>query len=265
MKKKIFIFLIILLFIIFVFFVYVKYVETKRLNVREYKIVNSKLTSEYYGLKIVHFGDIHYGKNTNKKDLEEVVNKINLLKPDIVVFTGDLIDKKTKYTPELKEELVDILSKIDYKLGKYAISGDEDKLFEEYPSLMKKANFIYLDNNFEYVYNNEIPILISDLNSENLDNVKSIYNILLIHKPDDILNMDYSKYDLILAGHSHNGQIVLPFIGPLFKFDGSKKYYKEYYDLNNSKLYITGGIGTSKINLRFNNRPSFNIYRLVNK
>ena len=197
--------------------------------------------------------------------IQNVVKEINLLKPDIVVFTGDLIDKKTKYTPELRDELVEILDKIDSRLGKYAIKGDEDELFEEYPTIVKKANFIYLDSNFEYIYDNENPILISDLNSEELSDIKSIYNILLVHKPDDILNMDYSKYNLILAGHSHNGQIKLPFIGPLFKFDGSKKYYDEYYELDNTKLYITGGIGTSKINIRFNNRPSFNIYRLVNR
>ena len=92
-----------------------------------------------------------------------------------------------------------------------------------------------------------------------------IYKILLIHEPDKLLNMDYSYYDLILAGHTHNGQIKLPFLGPLFKFNGGKTYYDNYYDLGNSKLYITGGIGTKKINLRFRVNPSFNIYRLTNK
>ena len=265
MKKKIIIFLIILLFILFVSFIYIKYVGTKKLEVREYKITDTKLNNDYYGLKIVHFGDIHYGKNTNKNDLEKVVKKINLLKPDIVIFTGDLIDKGTTYSNELRDEIIEVLDKIEVKLGKYAIKGDEDELIEDYPSIMKKANFAYIDNSFEYVYNGDTPILISDLNSEKLENIKSIYNILLVHKPDSILNMDYSKYSLVLAGHSHNGQIKLPLIGPLFKFDGAKTYYDNYYELDNSKLYITGGIGTSKINLRVNVRPSFNIYRLVNK
>ena len=245
------------------FFVYVKFVSTKRLNVREYKIVDSNLNNDYYGLKIVHFGDIHYGKNIDKEYLNMVVNKINLLKPDIVIFTGDLIDKDTNITLDMKDDLVEVLTKINASLGKYAIRGNEDN--DEYPSIIKKSNFIYLNDNFEYVYNGENPILISDMDSSNLENINSIYNILLVHEPDKILNIDYSKYNLILAGHSHDGQIKLPFIGNLFKFEGSKTYYDEYYDLGSSKLYITGGIGTSKINLRFNNRPSFNIYRLVNR
>ena len=264
MKKKIFFSILIFLFIIFVWFVYIKYVGTKKLEVREYKIVNSSLSNDYYGLKIVHFGDIHYGNNIDKKYLDSVVDKINLLKPDIVVFTGDLIDKKTKLTDEMKEEVINSLLNISARLGKFAIKGDEDDI-NIYPSLIRKAEFTYFENNFEYVYNGEKPILISNMDSNDLKEEKSIYNILLVHEPDKLLKMDYSKYDLILAGHSHNGQIKLPFIGPLFKFDGAKTYYDSYYDLGNSKLYIISGIGTSKINLRFNNRPSFNIYRLVNK
>ena len=264
MKKKIISISIKILIVLFISFVYIKFVSTKRLEVREYKIVDSNITSDYYGLKIVHFGDIHYNNNINIEYLKNVVDKINLSKPDIVIFTGDLIDSKFNITNEDKDSIVEILSSINSRLGKYAIKGDED-IMEDYPSIIRKANFIYLENNFEYVYDSDVPILISDMNSEILDDNKAVYNILLVHKPDDLLDLDYSKYNLILSGHSHNGQIILPFIGPLFKFEGSKTYYDRYYELNNSKLYITGGIGTKKINMRLNNRPSINLYRLVNK
>lgn len=263
MKKKIFLIILIFIFIAFVCFVYIKYVSTKKLEVREYKIISSNLTSDYYGLKIVHFGDIHYGKNIDKKYLDSVVDKINLLKPDIVVFTGDLIDKNVSINEQIEDDILNSLSNIKSRLGKFAIRGDEDN--DDYPSLIKKAGFTYLENNFEYIYNSEKPIIISNIDGNNLEDEKSIYNILLLHQPDKLLEMDYKKYNLVLAGHSHNGQIKLPFIGPLFKFNGSEKYYDSYYDLGNTKLYITSGIGTSKINIRFNNRPSFNIYRLVNK
>ena len=265
MKKKILSISIKILIVLFIFFIYITFVSTKKLEVREYKIVDSNITSDYYGLKVIHFGDIHYGNNVDSKYLKSVVDKINLSKPDVVLFTGDLISDSFKLTNDEKDKIVEILSSIDARLGKYAIRGDEDLLLEDYPSIMKKAGFIYLENNFEYVYDSETPILISDMNSETLEENESVYNILLIHKPDDLSNIDYSKYNLILAGHSHNGQIKLPFIGSLFKFDGSKTYYDSYYELNNSKLYITGGIGVKIINIRFNNRPSINLYRLVNK
>lgn len=262
MKKKIIIFSILFIFILFVSFVYMKYVGTKKLVVREYKIVNNVFIDEYYGFKIVHFGDINYGKNIDKKYLENVVNEINLLKPDIVIFTGNLIDKSIK-TDNIKDDLVEVLSKIESNLGKYCISGNGDN--NDYVTIMKKSNFTHLNNNFEYIYYNEKNLLISDMDSSELNDTHSIYNILLVHEPDKLLSMDYSKYDLVLSGNSLNGQIILPFIGPLFKFNGSKTYYNSFYDLGNTKLYITGGIGTKKINLRINNRPSINLYRMVNK
>ena len=263
MRKKIIIFIIIFIIIVFLSFIYFKYVGTKRLDVREYKVISSNINDNYYGFKIVHFGDIFYGKNIDKKYLEMVVDKINLLKPDIVVFTGNLIDKSVIIDNVIKDDLVEVLSKINSNLGKYCISGDEDN--DEYITIMRKANFIYFNNNYTYIYNSEKSLLISDMDSSEIENTNSIYNILLVHKPDKILSMDYSKYNLILGGHSLNGQIKLPFIGPLFKMDGAKTYYDNYYDLGNSKLYITGGIGTEKLNLRINNRPSINIYRLTNK
>ena len=75
MKKKIFLLIILTIFIIFVWFVYIKYVSTKKLEVREYKIVNYKLTDDYYGLKIIHFGDIHYGSNIKKDYLDNILTK----------------------------------------------------------------------------------------------------------------------------------------------------------------------------------------------
>ena len=91
------------------------------------------------------------------------------------------------------------------------------------------------------------------------------YNILLVHEPDIINKFDYKDYDLILAGHSHGGQVKLPLIGALKYPKGAKKYHNDYYKLKNNDLYISSGIGTSRHNLRLNNKPSINLYRLVNK
>ena len=74
-----------------------------------------------------------------------------------------------------------------------------------------------------------------------------------------------NKFNLILAGHSHHGQIRLPLIGAIILPDGAKKYYNGYYEFNKTKLYISNGIGTSTINFRLFNKPSFNLYRITNK
>ena len=91
------------------------------------------------------------------------------------------------------------------------------------------------------------------------------YSILVLHEPDYIEDFNYNDFNLILAGHSLGGNIKLPFIGGIVKNKGSKIYYDKYYELNDIKLYISGGIGTNNLKFRFNNRPSFNLYRLKNK
>ena len=93
---------------------------------------------------------------------------------------------------------------------------------------------------------------------------KNIYKILLVHEPDVIDNINID-FDLILAGHSHNGQVRLPFIGAIKKVELAEKYYEEHYTVNNKELYISGGLGTSTVKFRFFNKPSFNFYRITNK
>ena len=85
----------------------------------------------------------------------------------------------------------------------------------------------------------------------------------MLHEPDYIDQIGYEDYDLILAGHSHNGQVRVPFIGAVVLPVGAKKYYKEHYDLGDTKLYISSGIGTSTLNFRLFNRPSINFYRIT--
>jgi predicted MPP superfamily phosphohydrolase len=91
------------------------------------------------------------------------------------------------------------------------------------------------------------------------------YSILIMHEPDYINEIEYENFDLILAGHSHNGQVRLPFIGAIVLPPHAEEYYDEYYKINNTDLYISSGIGTSNLKFRLFNRPSFNLYRIVTK
>lgn len=125
------------------------------------------------------------------------------------------------------------------------------------------------ENNDKDIINNEEVNTdaenISSNTNKDLIIEKSVYEILLIHEPDFIDKVDYQKFDLILSGHSHNGQIRLPGIGALVKPVGAQIYYDEYYSLNNTDLYISSGIGVSSVNFRLFNRPSINFYRIVNR
>ena len=276
-SKKIIKILFFIIFILIIILLYSRFIGTKGLKVKEYKIVNENFTDNFYGLKIVHITDLHYGNTTNKSDLKKIVDKVNLIKPDIIVFTGDLLDEELNN--EELEEFKSILNNMKSNIKKYAVNGNHDENFSE---ILKETGFTDLNNNYDSLYNsNNSVILFSGINTnddindaiKNINNFLSdeqntnniIYKIMLMHEPDKILDFDYNNYDLILAGHSHNGQITIPFIGSLYKPNGSKKYYKDYYELEGTKLYISGGIGTSTLKFRLFNKPSINLYRLTSK
>ena len=279
--KKIIIILIVIVLLISSILLYSRFVATKGLKVKEYKVISSKITDSYHGLKVVQLSDVHYGTTINEKELNNIVDKINEINPDIVVLTGDLIDDRISYN---KDIIINCLSKINAKLGKYAISGNHDLPLDDYNYIIKESGFTNLDNTYELIYykSNE-PIIISGIGygeedvgikteqfdkyiSElKADDIKPIYSILLVHEPDTVDNLDLSKYDLVLAGHSHNGQVRLPFIGALYTPDGAKNYYDEYYKINNTDLYISSGLGTSMYKFRLFNKPSVNFYRITNK
>ncbi len=279
--KKIIITLIIIILLISSILLYSRFIATKGLKIKEYKVVNTKITDSYHGLKIVHLSDIHYGSTISEKELNNIVDKINEIKPDIVVLTGDLIDDRLSFD---KDKIINCLSKIEANLGKYAISGNHDLPLDDFNYIVKESGFTNLDNNYDLIYykSNE-PIIISGIGYDGedvgikteqfdkyiselkADDIKPIYSILLVHEPDMVDNLDLNKYDLVLAGHSHGGQVRLPFVGALYTPDGAKNYYDEYYKLNNTDLYISSGLGTSMYKFRLFNKPSINFYRITNK
>lgn len=285
--KKIIKFFIIFIIIIILILLYSRFIGTKNIQIKEYKIINKNFDDEYYGLKIVHITDIHYGRITHEKELKELVKKVNKTKPDIIVFTGDLINKDTKLNNEDSDKIASILSKMNARVGKYAISGDNDTKFKNYDLIIENSGFKNLNDKYDTIFleNNRyilITGLSSNLNNKNItekltkteeylkdkkEDELPMYSILMMHEPDYINDINIKNYNLILAGHSLNGQIRLPFIGAL-KFNlpkGSKKYYNPHYNIKNTDLYISSGIGTSTSNFRLFNKPSFNLYRFTNK
>ena len=89
---KIILFIILILFLLFL---YARYINTHGFTVKEIAVINKNLNEAYNGLKIVQFSDLHYGRTTFEDDLSDVIDKINYINPDIIVFTGDLFDYKS--------------------------------------------------------------------------------------------------------------------------------------------------------------------------
>ena len=231
------------------------FIGAKYLVVKEVKITNDKLPNSFHGLKIVQFSDLLY-PSFNEKDLDNLKNKINELKPDIIVFTGNI--KRIDY--ELTKNDISILSKffnsLESSMNKYAVYGTNDKNFLD----ILENSFIILDNKESIIYNKEIEnIKIIGFNSNNVDTSKisdgSNYNICLINNPDNI-NKIKAVCDLTLAGNTLGGEIKIPFYKGLLT---NNKYYKEYYKEYN--MYISNGIGNN-YKVRLFNQPSISLYRL---
>lgn len=270
--------------IIGILLTYAHFIEPNIITSKDYIIKSSRITNNFIGFKIIHISDIHYGRMFDEKKLNKLVKKINEYNPDIVVLTGDLIDRDTVVTKSTAESIAKYLKKIEASSGKYAISGNHDYNFDEWESIIENGNFVNLNNSYETIYNGGYDqMVIAGISTmqkgeETIDErVKNavdyinsfekngpIYNILLMHEPDYIDSLENNKFQLILAGHSHAGQIKAPFYGPIILPPDGKKYSEGFYKINNSSLYVSNGIGVSNVNFRFLNTPSFNVYRLVN-
>lgn len=255
----------------FVLVLWSRYVSTTGLVIREYAVINEKIPESFEGFKIVHFTDLHYNCTVYEEELKRLVNEINEIKPDIVLFTGDLIEKTVETTEKDLEVLVAELNRIDANIGKYAVKGNHDYASLYFDAVFEQTDFKMLTNSSELIYyDGNTPIYLVGLDDKregNIDysiinNEAGYYSILMTHEPDVYDDISNKNIDLMLAGHSHNGQVRLPFLGAIYKVDGAKKYYDAHYKLNNTELYISGGLGTSKYKFRFLNKPSFNFYRL---
>ena len=271
------IFFLVVFFSLFLFYNY--YISTTRIEVKERRVISEKIPDNFNGLKIIQFSDIHYGNNIFDEELERLVKVINSRKPDLVIFSGDLIDPKFKLTKKEKKRVITTLSKIKSSIGKYAISGDEDKDISM--EILRTCDFNILNNNYDLVYNStNNPILLIGIDSylnkkvdfdkafayfEIPEHNSNIYTIVMVHEPDCYDEFKDHKVDLVLAGHSHNGYIRLPKLGAITKKEkGAQKYRDFEYKFDDTYFFISNGIGTNGNGIRLFNHPSVSLLRLSN-
>lgn len=249
-------------------YVYARYIEPNRLIVR---------TEEYTGdvkekLTIVQFTDTHFKEEYPAEKAERIVNLINEQEPDIVVFSGDLMDNYAKY-PQLEQELPNYLKKITATYGKYAVYGNHDYgggASRVYETIMEESGFIVLKNDVQELP--EIGVAIigvddflfgkGDLTSSDVD--LQPYQMMILHEPDFLNQMKTDTIDLTLSGHTHGGQVYLPFLNMDFLPAGGQLYRKGLYEISDtSSLYVSSGIGTTYLTLRFQNPPEIIVHHIT--
>lgn len=231
-------------------------------------------TKETSNIKVVQISDLHL--QSINYQLVKLTKKLNELKPDLILITGDAIDKANNISI-----LNDFLMLIDHKIKKVAILGN----WEYWGNVdLIELNKIYADNNCTLLINETkqytfrsrtISITgVDDFIGGKADFGSSIKN----YKPSDhhiILNHcpQYSDYisksvstkinvDFILSGHTHGGQINLFGFIP-FLPQGSGSYIKGWYKETLPSLYVSKGIGTSIFPARFGARAEIAIFNLT--
>ncbi len=260
------------------FYTYARLIEPVLLTVQYENIYSDILNDKRDNIKIVQFSDTHISEFFDVGSLKKIRNKINDENPHIVVFTGDLLEEFHTYENKDKiHEIWEVLSQIKAPLGKYAVYGNHDYgggAERAYTQIMEKGGFKLLVNEKVQIEGHNINIIGMDdsiFGTFNKEVIASYldgdyYNILLSHEPDVAEHFLEYNADLFLTGHSHGGQVNLPFINytpPL-----AQKYIRGMYTIDNyrqTKIYVNVGLGTSQIPMRFMATPELTVFNLKNK
>lgn len=256
---------------------YGKYIEPRLISFTNHSLQSPLIPYSFNGVKIIQFSDLHLGYYYSLKQLTTVVKKINEIQPDIVLFTGDLIDNYQTYaeTPFVSS----ILQNIHAPLGKFSIYGNHDHGgygTEYYYQIMQESGFEVLQNKQKRIrmldgsaiaiFGIDDMILGKPNINELLQHVKDeLYTIVLVHEPDVATQIAHFPVNLQLSGHSHGGQVQIPFFGPIVTPYLAERYVEGFYDVTETYkllLYVNRGLGMTRLPFRFFARPEISVFTL---
>lgn len=254
---------------------YVTAVEPRWLQVVHTRLALARIPPAFQGTRIAHFSDVHYEFHFGPGRLKSLVSRIMKEKPDLICFTGDLVDRKIGTSGE---EMTSILAKLDAPLGKFAVLGNHDYYFndKEVAGVLQNAGFRVLRNETVRIGKDGASMAMAGVEDSNRGrpNIKTTlqgvgkdeFILLLAHTPDYAMNTMVHPISLQLSGHSHGGQVRLPFHGPLVRVPGAKRYPDGLYRPPNNEifqLYTNRGVGVTGIPVRFWCRPELTIHTIV--
>lgn len=259
---------------------YAREIEPRMLDTTLHKIKDVNLPAGFHGLKIVQFSDTHIGFQYTMEQLEKLITKINSMEPDIIVFTGDLLDDPLHF--KAKNRMVAMLGKLKAPLGKFAVYGNHDHGgygSDLYKNIMEQSGFRLLlntsasvkllDGSALWIAGIDDAMLgRPDISAAMADIPPNTYTILLSHAPDKADEAALHPIHLQLSGHSHGGQIQIPFYGPLVTPPFAEKYVEGFYSVGDGEsmtLYVNRGLGTTRLPFRFLSQPEVAMFTFYTK
>jgi hypothetical protein len=251
---------------------YATSVEPDWLTVETLDIPISKLSQDYDGLHLVHFSDIHVDHWMNSERLARVISTVNSLSPDLIAITGDFVSEDPKVHQDM---MVENFSKLTAPLGVFAVLGNHDHwtdagavrrilkrsgirgLRNDTVAIQREGRYLWIagvDDIWEEQH--DLPHVIEQL-------PKGSSAILLAHEPDFADEVAAThRFQLQLSGHSHGGQVVVPFMQPPVLPRLGRKYHTGLYRVGAMWQYTTRGVGMVSPQVRFNCRPEITSIRL---
>jgi uncharacterized protein len=250
----------------------------------ELEIVNrtipiANLPDSFHGYRIVQLSDIHLDEFTEPFFLERVVRKVNALDPDLVLLTGDFVTRGSLTFVagnHAAHRCAEVIATLTAPL-RYAILGNHDVTVSApmvIHALASRGTPVLVNRHIAIEKNGSRLWLcgLEDPGTSHPDLDLTIPAkpeapvILLSHEPDyadTVTAHPRGQFvDLMLAGHSHGGQVRLPFLGPLILPPMGEKYPEGFYRFNRMQLYVNRGLGTVGLPFRLNCPPEITVLTL---
>ena len=243
-----------------------------------YEIESKNLPESFNFFRIAHLSDLH------DEAPDEILDILNRHSPDIICFTGDAVDGNKSHIDKMAEYL-EKLSKI---APLYFVSGNHDKKSPEFLSLIENdKNIRFLDGKSDVLERNGEKITIRGLGDpyskrpdvakerllKELEKTETSqgFSVLLYHRASHFDIIADKGFSLVLSGHMHGGQIIIPRLGGLLPpksslFDTGRVFFPKFagglYENGNTKMVVSRGVGNQIIIPRINNPAEIGIITL---
>lgn len=257
--------------------------ERHWLEVVHQDITIKGLSPAFDGVKLAQLSDIHLDEFTEPFLLREAIDQINRAHPDYVFLTGDYVtaDVLPKHLMiEAARQCGRLLSGLQCK-ERYAIFGNHDARAGELEvgNALSEHNITFLRNTHVALERNGGRVWLAGIDDpvcglpdqgaaipESIRNIPNEPVFLMCHAPDYIDRLHEhptgQAISLVLSGHTHGGQIRLPFVGPLYLPSWGRKYVAGLFNVGSMQLYVNRGIGSVGVPFRFDCRPEITIFTL---
>ena len=252
---------------------YPLFIERQIVNVNRYKIPIHNLPPMFHGFTIAQLTDLHLGFLVSPLFIEGLVTKTNNLNTDTIVYTGDYVHEQNT-TKEI-DQVWPLLTKLKAQYGVYSVLGNHD----HWADANKSIDWLHrsgqdIRHQCKAIYKGGKRIVIGGAGDYWEDELRidetfsctdeDDCRILLSHNPDSVDTQFKTPVSLVLSGHTHGGQVVVPFYGAPIIPVKNKRYTSGLIHTPKTQLFISRGIGWSILPIRFNCYPEIAVLELIN-